>query len=95
MNIYVGNLAYDVLEDELRKSFETFGQIESVNIVKDKYSGESKGFGFVEMSSVDDAQSAMDALNGKELKGQKIIVNEARPRPNKSRGGGRGGGRRY
>ena len=93
MNIYVGNLSHDVLEEDLRQSFETFGQIDSVTILKDKYSGESKGFGFIEMSSAEDAQAAMDSLNGKELKGQNIIVNEARPRPNKSRGGSRGGGR--
>jgi len=85
MNIYIGNLAPDVREDDLRQSFEPFGQIETVAIVKDKYSGESKGFGFVEMSSVDDAHSAIDGLNGKEIKGKSIIVNEARPRPQSNR----------
>ena len=85
MNIYIGNLAPDVREDDLRQSFEPFGQIETVAIVKDKYSGESKGFGFVEMSSVDDAHSAIDGLNGKEIKGKNIIVNEARPRPQSNR----------
>ena len=88
MNLYVGNLAHDVREDDLRQSFEAFGRTESVSIMKDKYSGESKGFAFVEMPSKDEAQSAIDGLNGKDLKGQSLKVNEARPRPNKSRGGG-------
>jgi RNA recognition motif-containing protein len=96
MNIYVGNLSREVREEELRQSFEAFGQIDAVNIVKDKYSGDSKGFGFVEMPSKDEAQSAIDGLNGKELKGQPLTVNEARPRPDRRRGGGdRGRGRRY
>ncbi|MBN1479881.1 RNA-binding protein [candidate division KSB1 bacterium] len=96
MNIYVGNLAHDVREDDLRQSFEAFGQIESVSIVKDKYSGESRGFAFIEMPSKNEAQSAIDGLNGKELKGQNLNVNEARPRSDKNRGGGRsGGGRRF
>jgi RNA recognition motif-containing protein len=96
MNIYVGNLSPDVSEDELRQSFEAFGQIEVVRIVKDRYSGDSKGFGFVEMPSKDEAQSAIDGLNGKELKGQSLTVNEARPRSERRRGGGnRGRGRRY
>lgn len=93
MNIYVGNLAYDVREDDLRQSFEAFGRTESVSIVKDKYSGESKGFAFVEMPAKDEAQAAIDGLNGKDLKGQNLKVNEARPRPEKHRGGG--SGRRY
>ena len=93
MNLYVGNLAHDVREDDLRQSFEAFGRTESVSIVKDKYSGESKGFAFVEMPSKDEAKSAIDGLNGKDLKGQSLKVNEARPRPDKHRGGG--GGRRY
>ena len=96
MNIYVGNLAHDVSEDDLRQSFEAFGQIEAVRIVKDRYSGDSKGFGFVEMSSQDEAQSAIDGLNGKELSGKSLTVNEARPRPDRRRGGGNSGrGRRY
>jgi len=96
MNIYVGNLSRDVSEEDLRQSFEAFGQIESVSVVKDKYSGESRGFGFVEMPSKNEAQSAIDGLNGKDLKGQSLNVNEARPRSDNRRGGGRsGGGRRY
>ena len=96
MNIYVGNLSRDISEEELRQSFEAFGQIEAIRIVKDKYSGDSKGFGFVEMPSNDEAQSAIDGLNGKELKGQSLTVNEARPRSDRGRGGGsRVRGRRY
>ncbi|MBN2413060.1 RNA-binding protein [candidate division KSB1 bacterium] len=89
MNIYIGNLSIKVSEDDLRKSFEAFGQTESVSIVKDKYSGESRGFGFVEMPSKNDAQLAIDGLNGKDLKGQKINVNEARPKSDNRRVGGR------
>lgn len=91
MNIYVGSLSRDVSEDDLRQAFEAFGEITSVNIIKDKFSGESRGFGFVEMPSKDEAQAAIDGLNGKDLKGQSLNVNEARPR---SEGRG-GGGRRF
>ncbi len=96
MNIYVGNLSRDVSEEDLRQAFEAFGQIESVNIIKDKFSGEPRGFGFVEMPSKTEAQSAIDGLNGKDLKGQSLNVNEARPRSDDRKGGGkRGGGRRF
>jgi len=96
MKIYVGSLSYKATEEDLRKEFEGFGQVESVNIIKDRYSGESRGFGFVEMSNKDEAQSAIEGLNGRELKGRKINVNEARPRSEGYRGGGRrGGGQRY
>ncbi len=96
MNIYIGNLSRDVSEDDLRQAFEAFGQITTVNIIKDKFSGEPRGFGFVEMPSKTEGQSAIDGLNGKDLKGQSLNVNEARPRSEDSRGGGkRGGGRRY
>ena len=80
MNIYVGNLSSDVSEEDLRHAFEAFGQIATVTIIKDKFSGESRGFGFVEMPSKNEAQSAIDGLNGKDLKGQSLKVNEARPR---------------
>jgi len=99
MNIYVGNLSHEVTGDELRVAFEEFGQIKSVNIIKDKYSGESKGFGFVEMSSKEEGQAAIDSLNGEELKGKTLNVNEARPRDDNRGGrgrygaGGRGGSR--
>jgi len=94
MNIYVGNLSYEVTEEDLKEAFEAFGQVESVSIIKDKYSGQSKGFGFVEMPAKAEAQSAINDLNGKELKGRTLNVNEARPRT-ESRGGkgGYGGGR--
>jgi RNA recognition motif-containing protein len=96
MNIYVGSLSYKATEEDLRKEFEGFGQVESVNIITNRYSGESRGFGFVEMPNKDEAQSAIEGLNGRELKGRKINVNEAHPRSEGYRGGGRrGGGRRY
>ncbi len=96
MNIYVGNLSREVTEDDLKKAFEAFGQVSSVTIIKDKFSGESRGFGFVEMPAKAEAQSAMNDLNGKELKGRTINVNEARPRSEGRRGGERrGGGRRF
>jgi cold-inducible RNA-binding protein len=88
MNIYVGNLSYDLSEGNLRQAFEAFGQVSSATIVKDKYSGRSKGFGFVEMPSAEEARSAIDQLNGKELKGRTLNVNEARPRTEGGRGGG-------
>ena len=98
MNIYVGNLSYDVLEENLRQAFEAFGQVSSATIVKDKYSGQSKGFGFVDMPSAEEARSAINQLNGKELKGRTLNVNEARPRTEGGKGGGgrgfEGGGRR-
>jgi len=96
MNIYIGNLSFEVTEEDLRKAFESFGQVESAKIIKDKYSGESRGFGFVEMPSAAEAQSAISGLNGKELKGRTLNVNEARPRQESRRGGGgRGSNRRF
>jgi len=96
MNIYVGNLSRDVTEDDLRQAFAAFGQVTTVTIIKDKFSGESRGFGFVEMPAKAEAQSAIAGLNGKDLKGRNLNVNEARPRPEGGRGGGRrGGGRRW
>jgi len=92
VNIYVGNLAREATDEELRKAFEAFGQVTSVNIIKDKYSGESRGFGFVEMPAKAEAQAAIAGLNGKQLKGRTLTVNEARPRTEGGRGG-RGGGR--
>jgi len=89
MNIYVGNLSRDVTEEDLRQAFEAFGRVESVTIIKDKFSAESRGFGFVEMPAKAEAQSAIAGLNGKELKGRPLKVSEARPRPEGRRGGGR------
>ena len=101
MNIYVGNLAYSVTEDDLQKAFEAYGQVSTVNIIRDQFSNQSKGFGFVEMPEQSEAQAAISGLNGKELGGRAMNVNEARPRAeggrggggfNKKRGGGGGGG---
>jgi cold-inducible RNA-binding protein len=98
VNIYVGNLAHEITEDSLREAFEAFGQVESVNIIKDRFSGESRGFGFVEMPSKQEAEKAIEEMNGKDLMGRAVNVNEARPRTNRSDGkggrGGRGGGGR-
>lgn len=90
MNIYVGNLSYSTTEDDLRSAFETYGRIDSARVIMDKMTNQSKGFGFVEMSNATEAQSAISGLNGKEIGGRAISVNEARP---KTEGGGGGGGR--
>jgi len=108
VNIYVGNLSREVTEDELRKAFEAFGQVSTVNIIKDRYSGESRGFAFVEMATKTEAQAAITGLNGTSLKERTLSVSEARPRTEGGGGrrpfggggggfGGRGGGgrRRY
>jgi RNA recognition motif-containing protein len=95
MNIYVGNLSYEVTEEDLKEAFEVFGEVETVKVLKDHDTGRSKGFGFVEMSNNADAQSAIEALNGKKLKGREANVNTARPRTENRGGRGRfGGGRR-
>ena len=91
MNIYVGNLSYDVSGENFRQAFEAFGQVSSATIVKDKYSGQPRGFGFVEMPNRAEAQAAIEHLNGKELLGKQINVNEARPRTDRGRSGGQGG----
>jgi RNA recognition motif-containing protein len=93
MKIYVGNLPYEVTEEELRQEFGTFGEVTSVNIIKDKYTGRPRGFGFVEMTKVSEGQAAIAGLNGKALKDQALNVNAARP-PSESRGGGSYGNRR-
>jgi RNA recognition motif-containing protein len=94
MNIYVGNLSYEVTEEDLKDAFSAFGQVDTVKVIKDEYSGRSKGFGFVEMQDNSSAQSAIDGLDGKELKGRAVKVNQARARTEGSRsGGGRGKGR--
>ena len=92
MNIYVGNLSQDVTEDDLRQAFEAFGEVSSVNIIKDRLSGESRGFGFIEMPAKTEAEAAIASLNGKDIRGRDINVNEARPRA-QGRGPGGGGGR--
>jgi RNA recognition motif-containing protein len=93
MNIYVGNLLREVTEDDLRQAFEAFGQVTSAKIITDKYTGDSRGFGFVEMPTHQEAKSAISGLDGKDLKGRTLKVNEARPR--EDRRGGFGGKRRF
>ena len=96
MNIYVGNLTYETTEEELREEFAAFGDVTSVSIIKDKYSGQSKGFAFVEMPLLSAGQAAINGLNGKMLNNRQLAVSGARPRTdNRSRGsyGGSGGGR--
>jgi RNA recognition motif-containing protein len=98
MNIYVGNLAGKTTEEELRAAFESFGNVDTAKIIKDNITGRSRGFGFVEMPNQDEAQAAIAGLNGKELAGSALTVNEAKPRENRGGrsfgGGGRPGGGR-
>jgi RNA recognition motif-containing protein len=94
MNIYVGNISRTATEQDLKEAFEAFGAVQTASIIKDKFSGESRGFGFVEMPNKEEADKAISGLNGKDLKGRSLTVNEARPRtdrPRTSGGGGRGG----
>lgn len=93
MNIYCGNLAYAVTEDDLRAAFAEFGEVTSVNIITDKFSGQSKGFGFVEMDDNSQADAAIKALNDQALGGRNLRVNQAKPREERPRQGGGGGGR--
>jgi len=92
MNIYVGNLAFEVTDDDLRQLFAAHGDVETASVVKDRFSGESRGFGFVEMPSREDAMAAIEALNDTDLHGRNIMVNEAKPKSPKRGGGGGGGG---
>lgn len=94
MNIYVGNLSNQVKEEDLQTLFSEFGQVSTVKIISDMFSGESRGFGFVEMKDKAAAQKAIEALNTKEVKGKKLVVNEARPKSDNNRRGGGGGGNR-
>jgi len=100
--LYVGNLDYGVGDSDLEKLFTAYGSVRSAQVIKDRYSGQSKGFAFVEMGSNQEAQAAIAALNGKEIEGRTLTVNEARPREEGGKGGfggkgrgGAGGGRRY
>ncbi len=98
MNIYVGNLAYSITEDDLREAFAAYGEISSVSLITDKFSGESKGFGFVEMPNNSEADAAIKGLNETPMKGRNVKVNQAKPRgdrPPRGGGGGGGGGRRF
>lgn len=92
MNIYIGNLSKDVTEDDLQEAFSKYGAIKSVKVIKDLFTSESKGFGFVEMNDKDAALKAIEELNTSELKGKKLVVNEARPKSGGDRKGGRGNG---
>ena len=95
MNIYVGNLPYSIDRDELSEIFSAYGEVSAARIVNDRESGRSKGFGFVEMPNADEANKAIDALNGQEIGGRKAVINEARPREERPRtfGENRGGSR--
>ena len=86
MNIYVGNLSYDTTEENLRKAFEAFGEVTSSSIIKDQYTGQSKGFAFVEMEDRTKALEAIEKLNGTDMEGRNVKVNEARPRNDRSGG---------
>jgi len=88
MNIYVGNLSPDVTDEVLREAFVSFGEAASARVIKDKFTGQSRGFGFVEMATQSQAQTAIKSLNGKELMGKEISVSEARPRRDEGRTGG-------
>lgn len=92
MKIYIGNMSYDTTEDNLRQAFEGYGEVTSVNIIMDRDSGRPKGFGFVEMSTNAEATAAINGLNGQEMNGRALNVNEAKPRT--EGGGNRGGGNR-
>ena len=80
MNLYVGNLSYDMSEENLRTQFAEYGEVQSAKIITDKFTGRSRGFGFVEMNSDDEGKKAMEELNGKDFEGRELVVNEARPR---------------
>jgi cold-inducible RNA-binding protein len=88
VNIYVGNLSFDTTEDDLRDAFAAYGEVASVAVIKDKFSGQSRGFAFVEMAGKPEANAAMQALNGSNLNGRTLTVNEAKPREERTGGGG-------
>jgi len=93
--LYVGGLPYAVTEDKLQEIFSAHGTVESARVITDRFTGRSRGFGFVEMSSEEEAQTAIDSLNGSDLDGRSLTVNEARPQENRGDGGGGGGGDRW
>ncbi|WP_295580917.1 RNA-binding protein [uncultured Lamprocystis sp.] len=92
MNIYVGNLPFSITDADLRETFSRFGEVSQVNLISDKFTGESKGFGFVEMANNSQADAAIKGLNGTDMKGRNITVNQAKPKTDAPRGGGFGGG---
>ena len=87
MNIYVGNLSYEAENEDLMKAFEPYGKVVKATVIKDKFSGRSRGFGFVEMSTETETKAAIEGMSGKELKGRQLKVNEALPRPERNSGG--------
>lgn len=95
MNIYVGNLPFDASEDEIRQEFAAFGEVASVTLIKDRVTGQARGFGFIEMPNATEAQAAIAALNGKEFKNRRLTVNPARPKEEGGGGGRTGGGGGY
>ena len=95
MNICVGNLSSGVTENDLREAFQAYGEVAKTAVIKDKFSGESRGFGFVEMPSREEGTKAISLMNGKDMKGRTAKVNEAKPKTESSGSGGYGGGRRY
>ena len=95
MNIYVGNLSNTVSENDLRDAFQAFGEVSKAAVIKDKFSGESRGFGFVEMPKKEEGDKAISMMNGRDLKGRSAKVNEAKPRTDSSRSGGFGSSQRY
>jgi RNA recognition motif-containing protein len=95
MNIYVGNLSFDATEEDVEHAFSQYGDVKTVNIVKDRDTGRSRGFGFVEMHDRQAGQEAIEGLNLKQIAGRAVTVNEARPREDRRGGGGGGGGRRW
>ena len=92
--LYVGGLPYSVTEGRLEEIFSEYGSVLSARVISDRFTGQSRGFGFVEMASAEEAKKAMEALNGTELDGRTLIVNEAKPQERREGGGGGGGGRR-
>ncbi len=95
MNIYVGNLPFEIDDTELENTFTPFGEVSSARVIQDRFSGRSRGFGFVEMADDSQAEAAIEALNGKEVSGRPLTVNEAKPREDKRGGGGGDGERRW
>jgi RNA recognition motif-containing protein len=95
MNIYVGNLPYSVTDADLREAFAPYGDVDQINLITDKFTGESKGFGFVEMNSNSHADAAIKALNGTAMKGRNITVNQAKPKGDRPARPGGGGARRW
>jgi cold-inducible RNA-binding protein len=92
--LFVGNLSYQATEEDLRELFQQAGTVESVRIITDQFTGRPRGFGFVEMSTKEEAERAIEQLNGRLFRDRNLVVNEARPQPSRSPGGSRGGGRR-